>query len=176
VPVTAKDPVSDLFTLFPNDVAIEVEKLASSPKDSANSLSVSSVDGAESTKLDTAMLIFVSICPEVKKEPVSDFGTNKPVAVLREPVAIFRAVISESFELTLVFKFPVAVSKEDKSEDVIKLDISFGLTTLPVTKLLKLPVIVTGSPVLTVTLAELTPADVTCIDSLPETVIDPVFN
>ena len=72
---------------------------------------MSKVDGAESTKLDTAVLIFVSICPEVKKELIS-----------------------------------------------------FGLTTLPVTKLLKLPVIVTGSPVLTVTLAELTPAEVTCMD------------
>jgi hypothetical protein len=125
----------------------------------------------------------VSICPEVKKEPVSDFGTNKPVAVLRAPVAVFKTpvalfkeVISESFELTLVFKSPVAVSKADRFEDVIKLDISSGLTTLPVTKVLKLPVIVTGSPVLIVTLAELTPADVTCIDSLPETDIDPVFN
>jgi hypothetical protein len=98
------------------------------------------------------------------------------VATLRAPVAAFKEVILESFELTLVFKLPVAVSKADKFEAVIKSDISFGLTILPVTKLLKLPVIVTGSPVLTVTLAELIPAEVTCIDSLPETVIDPVFN
>ena len=49
---------------------------------------------------------------------------------------------------------PVATLRSDRSESVIQLDISFGLTTLPVIKLLKLLVTVIGSPVLTVTVAE----------------------
>jgi hypothetical protein len=66
--------------------------------------------------------------------------------------------MSESLEVILMSKFPVAVSKADKLELVIKLLISEGLTTSPVTKLLKLPVMVIGSPVLTVMLAEFSEA------------------
>ena len=72
-----------MLTLLLSEFVTVVEKLASSPKAAASSLSVSSVLGAEFAKLETAVFMFVFIWPEVKNEPVSDFCTRRPVAVCR---------------------------------------------------------------------------------------------
>ena len=188
LPVAVCNPKTFVFKTpvaverFPKDEAVVVEKLASSPKAAASSLSVLSVPGAESTKLAIAVLMLVLISPELKIRPVAVCRAEMSVSFddisdFRLPVAVCREAISESLEdmsdfrlpvavcspMTFVFKTPVEVFREARS---VSLEVINPLTVMILES--RLPVAVERAPVADCkdeTLASRTPVAV-CRDEM----------